>query len=54
VLQNEVVVIPKSSNANRIYENSRVFDFSISEIDMKLLNSFHKGIHTSWDPSSAL
>jgi diketogulonate reductase-like aldo/keto reductase len=53
VLQHEVVVIPKSSNADRIYENSRVFDFSISEIDMKLLNSFHKDIHTSWDPSSA-
>jgi len=53
VLQHEVVVIPKSSNADRIYENSDVFDFSISDNDMELLNSFHKGLHTSWDPSTA-
>lgn len=52
VLQHEVVVIPKSSNADRIYENSDVFDFSISDNDMELLNSFHKGLHTSWDPST--
>ena len=53
VLQHEVVVIPKSSNSDRIYENSDVFDFSISDNDMELLNSFHKGLHTSWDPSTA-
>jgi diketogulonate reductase-like aldo/keto reductase len=53
VLQHDVVAIPKSSNTDRITENSDIFDFSISDKDMELLNSFHKSMHTSWDPSSA-
>lgn len=52
-LQKEVVVIPKSSRKERIYENSDVFDFTISPEDMSLLDSFNQDLRTSWDPSTA-
>jgi len=31
-------VIPKSANPSRIVENARLFDFELSEVDMRLLN----------------
>jgi diketogulonate reductase-like aldo/keto reductase len=51
-LQKDAVVIPKSTHRERIVENADVFDFTISEEDMNLLDSFHQDLHTSWDPSS--
>ncbi len=51
VLQKEAVVIPKSSRKERIEENARVFDFSISGDDMKILDSFNEDYRTSWDPT---
>ena len=36
-LQKMYITIPKSSNPERIVENSRVFDFEITESDMKVL-----------------
>jgi diketogulonate reductase-like aldo/keto reductase len=51
-LQQGVVTIPKSSRKERISENAEVFDFAISSEDMSLLDSFHEGLHTSWDPST--
>ena len=53
-LQRGVIVIPKSSNKERIYENADVFDFSISHKDMGILDSFHENLHTSWDPSKVV
>lgn len=37
-LQNGVLPLPKSVNLERIKENSSVFDFEISEEDMKIIN----------------
>lgn len=37
-LQHEVVSIPKSSQASRIVENSRVFDFELSAQDMERID----------------
>jgi diketogulonate reductase-like aldo/keto reductase len=51
VLQKGVVVIPKSSRKERIEENARVFDFEISDEDMKALDSFNQNYRTSWDPT---
>jgi diketogulonate reductase-like aldo/keto reductase len=51
VLQKGVVVIPKSSRKERIEENSQVFDFEISDDDMKTLDSFNQDYRTSWDPT---
>jgi methylglyoxal/glyoxal reductase len=50
-LQHRVVVIPKSSNKTRIFENANVFDFQISADDMDKLDSFNKNLHVTWDPS---
>ncbi len=50
-LQHNLVVIPKSSNPERIRENAEVFDFSISKEDMKSLNRLHENFRSSWDPS---
>ena len=33
-LQHEVVTIPKSVHANRIAENTQIFDFELSQADM--------------------
>ena len=38
-LQHGTVVLPKSSNQERIKQNTEVFDFSISETDMQTLNA---------------
>jgi diketogulonate reductase-like aldo/keto reductase len=52
-LQKQVMVIPKSSRREGILENADVFDFEISDEDMKLLDSFNQNLRTSWDPSTA-
>ncbi|HEX6440454.1 MAG TPA: aldo/keto reductase [Candidatus Binatia bacterium] len=52
-LQHGLVVIPKSSNRRRIFENADVFDFQISDDDMRLLDSFNENLRTCWDPSEA-
>ena len=45
-------VIPKTSSVNRVQENSEIFDFSISEEDMTLLNeSLDTSHHFCWDPT---
>jgi len=48
----EIVVIPKSSHKERIIENANVFDFSIDESDMKILNNLDEGFRVSWDPTT--
>ncbi|WP_108975720.1 aldo/keto reductase [Leptospira ryugenii] len=53
-LQKGNVVIPKSVNPNRIAENGTVFDFSISEADMKEMDSWNENYRTCWDPSDVL
>lgn len=42
-IQDGLVVIPKSSNANRQKANIEVSDFKLSEEDMKKLNALDKG-----------
>jgi diketogulonate reductase-like aldo/keto reductase len=50
-LQHGLVVIPKSSNRTRIFENADVFDFEITPQDMQLLDSFNEELRTCWDPT---
>jgi hypothetical protein len=42
-LQNGIICIPKSVSEERVKENSNVFDFEISQDDMKELNSMDNG-----------
>ncbi|MEN3325062.1 aldo/keto reductase [Mariniflexile soesokkakense] len=49
-LQHGVVTIPKSSKPDRIVENSELFDFELSNLDMELLNSLNEGKRIGPDP----
>jgi diketogulonate reductase-like aldo/keto reductase len=50
-LQLGIVAIPKSVRAERIRENSEVFDFELSERDMAELSGLDEGFRTCWDPT---
>jgi diketogulonate reductase-like aldo/keto reductase len=52
-LQHGLVVIPKSANRKRIFENADVFDFEITPEDMRLLDGFNEELRTCWDPTRA-
>ncbi|WP_302638633.1 aldo/keto reductase, partial [uncultured Clostridium sp.] len=41
-VQRGVIPIPKSSNKERIKENLNIFDFEISNEDMKIINSLNE------------
>jgi len=50
-LEHGVVVIPKSANEKRIWENANIFNFSLDENDMQLLNNLNENYRVSWDPT---
>lgn len=51
-LQHEVVTIPKSITPHRIAENADIFDFELSETEMKGLDALDKGYRTGPDPNN--
>jgi diketogulonate reductase-like aldo/keto reductase len=51
-LQHGVVTIPKSIHANRIEENADIFDFTLSEADMKALDALDAGQRIGPDPDN--
>ena len=52
-LQHGLVVIPKSANRKRIFEDADVFDFEITAADMQLLDGLNEDLRTCWDPTDA-
>ena len=52
-LQHHLVVIPKSANPSRIRENADVFDFEITNEDMRTMDDFNENLRTCWDPTNA-
>ncbi|XP_031570803.1 uncharacterized protein LOC116305107 [Actinia tenebrosa] len=50
-LQHGVGVIPKSTNAQHIKENIQLFDFTLSEDDMKKLDELNNDKHFCWNAS---
>lgn len=50
-LQKKYIPLPKSVHKERIESNAQVFDFEISEEDMKTLDSFDEYFVTEWDPT---
>ncbi len=51
-LQNEVITIPKSVHRERIEENSRIFDFELSEDDMNEINALNLDKRFGPDPDN--
>ena len=50
-LQHDMIVIPKSTNKQRIQENLDVFDFQISKKDMDELDGLNENFSVvTWDP----
>ena len=51
-LQHNIVEIPKSSKEEHIIENSKIFDFSISEEDMTILDKLNENFYVGkWNPT---
>jgi diketogulonate reductase-like aldo/keto reductase len=50
-IQQGIVVIPKSSNPDRIKENSLVFDFEIESNDMESINNWNEDARFCWNPN---
>ena len=51
-LQHRVVTIPKSVHRERIVENSKIFDFELSEADMKEIDSLDINKRVGPDPDN--
>ncbi len=49
-VQNNIVVIPKSTKEHRIIENANIFDFELRQEDMERINSLNKNERTGPDP----
>jgi methylglyoxal/glyoxal reductase len=53
-LQQQAIVIPKSIHKERIAANTEFFDFSITDADMAILNTFHDDTRVAWNPITFL
>jgi len=51
-LQRSIVVLPKSADQERIAENMDLFDFVITEDDMRLLSSMNRDWRCTWNPTN--
>ncbi len=51
-LQNDVITIPKSTKEERIIENAAIFDFSLTEGEMKQISSLNKNERSGSNPDS--
>jgi diketogulonate reductase-like aldo/keto reductase len=50
-LQKGFIVLPRSSNAQRIAENAAVFDFVLDDSQIARLDALDEGLTTGWDPA---
>ncbi|HSX45219.1 MAG TPA: aldo/keto reductase [Candidatus Saccharimonadales bacterium] len=50
-VEQDLVVLPKSSNPGRIKENIQIFDFRLDDIDRTTLAQLDDNYHSSWDPT---
>lgn len=51
-LQNGVVTIPKSTKEHRIIENATVFDFELTDEDLKRINELNQNYRVGPDPDN--
>lgn len=50
-IQHDTLPLPKSSHPERIHENLDVFDFELTDKEMKSINALSNGTRTTWDPT---
>jgi methylglyoxal/glyoxal reductase len=51
-IDRDLVVIPKSTDRQRIRENAEVFDFRLSDEELNRLDALDEGLATGWDPTT--
>lgn len=51
-LQNGVITIPKSSHKERMIQNAAIFDFSLTDEEMAIINTMNQDQHVGPDPES--
>lgn len=51
-LQHNNILVPKSSNKERIHQNAQVFDFKLDEADMKKIDDLECGRQFARDPDT--
>ncbi|XP_064613892.1 uncharacterized oxidoreductase YtbE-like isoform X2 [Liolophura sinensis] len=51
-VQQNIGIIPKSTNPVHIRENAAIFDFDISPVDMERLSSLNRSLHYCWNPEN--
>ena len=47
-LQNDVVVIPGSSNPDHIMENTQLYDFELTDVEMEQIDALEKNEKHDW------
>ena len=52
--QHQFASIPKSTNPVRVCDNVLIFDFSISDLDMSELDSWHSNLRVTWNPEGLM
>lgn len=52
-LQHDLIVLPKSARPERIAANADVYDFALTDDQMRALDALDEGLVTGWDPSRA-
>ncbi|KAA5771472.1 aldo/keto reductase, partial [Pseudomonas aeruginosa] len=51
-VQNDIIVIPKSTNPERIRENADIFDFELSAEDMEKIDALNENKRFGRDPDT--
>lgn len=51
LIQQDLVILPKSVTPNRIQENIDIFDFELDKQDMQKLAQLNKNLRTCWNPT---
>ena len=54
LIQRQIAVIPKSSQSGRIRSNIDVFDFSLTEIEMKTIDTLDEHLRTASIPEDMI